>query len=309
MGNQLIIPPALKRGDTIGIIAPAGQISDPQRFEQGLQLLHELGYQVKFPRDMWPGEHYLADTDSRRIAELHRMFTDTEVKAIFCARGGFGCLRLIEQLDYAIIRKHPKLFIGFSDITILLSQLHYRANMLCFHGPVITSLAGSDTETLERLNQCLRGNWRKNISWENPEILRGGDTRSGKLVGGNLSSILTLAGTEHFPLKEGDIVILEDVHEPLYKIDRLLTQLRLTSIFKRLGGIILGEFIVNQHQEPLEKLRYTENIWNRVLELTAGTNIPVWGNFPVGHGQKNLTFPYGAEVIMDSNSASIRFNV
>lgn len=190
-----IIPAPLKKGAVIGIAAPASQIADKNRFENGLNILHDMGFEPRFPRQLWPGQGYLADTDENRAEEFHKMLVDPEIDAIMALRGGYGCIRLLDRINYDLLRKHPKLLIGFSDISLLLNQVAESINMVSFHGPVVTSLGDCSNIALERFYQCLKGNWKKSIEYRKIEILKGDTSAQGKLLGGNLTTLMTLLGT------------------------------------------------------------------------------------------------------------------
>lgn len=308
MRVPVIAPPPLRRGDAIGIIAPAGQISDHHRFQRGIAVLAEMGFEPRFPREMWPGPGYLSDSDKMRARELHEIFADSDIKGVMAARGGYGCLRTLGHLNFNLLRQDPKAFVGFSDITLLLNQAAHQVNLLSFHGPVVTSLCDSSSESLERLYCCLTGNWQRSVTPAKLEVLRGEQKAEGCLVGGNLCSIMTLLGTAYDFDWQNCIVLLEDIGEPLYRIDRMLTQLSLAGRLSQPAGIILGDFTLSSDQGSLEKMRYTEYVWQRVLELTAGCAIPVWGNFPSGHCQENLTLPIGAHAEMDSGRGQLSFS-
>lgn len=301
------LPHPLKRGDTIGIIAPAGQIVDRHRFEAGLSILTEMGFEVRFPRDMWPGEGYLADSDRNRAEELHSLLADSDIKGLMAARGGYGCLRLLNYLDYSLFARHRKMLVGFSDISILLNVCANMAGLLCFHGPVVTSLIDTSREGLERLYGCMTGNWQRAISPSGLEVLRGEETIRGQLVGGNLSSLMTLVGTRYDQSWRGRILLLEDIGEQVYRIDRLLTHLSLTGKLEEVAGILLGDFTFDHGQDFLEKVRYREYVWRRVLEITQAAGVAVWANIPSGHLQENLTLPLGATVEMDPKRGELRF--
>ena len=306
IAQKLIVPEPLKKGDVIGIAAPAGQIHDRVKFEAGIRILGEMGFQTCFPRDLWPGNEYLADSDYNRASELTRFFSDSSVKAIVAARGGYGCLRILDQIDYEHIRKNPKLLIGFSDLTLLLSQCVIRSHLQTYHGPVVTSLPTLTNEALERFYLTLTGRAAKRISFTKIEVIRGGDEVSGALFGGNLSTLLTVIGTAYDYSWDDTILFIEDVNEPLYKVDRMLTQLAMTGKLANIKGLILGDFGIVE-EDPLLKLRYTEGIWNRVMELTSSFSYPVWGNFPVGHFDNNFALPLGGNVVMDSSKATLFF--
>lgn len=300
-------PPSLHPGDCIGVIAPGGQLRDTSSLERGISILKDMGFEVRIPRQLWPGTGYLADTDSKRALEFHRMWADPQISAVFALRGGFGCLRMLPLLDRKELQRHQKTLIGFSDITILHQTLFQTTNMVTLHGPMLTTLPSSNRETVERLYACLRGKWNTPLQYPKIEVLRGGDPVRGTLLGGNLSSLISLLATPVEPDWTDAIVFLEDVGEPLYRIDRMLTQLAQCGKLNQAAGIILGDFSLDRNQDRLESIRFHEQIWTRVLELTESSKIPVWGDFPVGHGPANLTLPHGAETVMDSRQAMLSF--
>ena len=300
-------PQPLRPGDCIGIIAPAGQVRDKERVEQGVAILREMGFEVRLPRNLWPGTGYLADTDRNRAVEFHKMWADPEIPALLALRGGFGCLRLLDFLDRVELKKNRKLLIGFSDITILHGALYQANQMISLHGPMLTTLSATSRDSLEQFHACLTGKWNAPIRSRQVEVLRGGDPVCGRLSGGNLSSLTSMLAT---PLDQGwsnTILFLEDVGEPLYRLDRMLTQLAHCGKLSQPAGIILGDFSMTTDQDPLEKIRFHEEIWTRVLELTETAAMPVWGNFPVGHGADNLTLPHGADAMMDSSKPLLSF--
>ena len=301
------VPAPLKAGAVIGIIAPAGQIRDQQGFDTGIRLLAEMGFEPRFPRELWPGTGYLADTDTNRAEEFNRMWADPEIDALLALRGGYGCLRMATMIDLTPVRNQPKFLIGFSDITVLHNYLCQQTGLISLHGPTLSTLATSNRDSLERFHQCLTGKWRTTLQMKGVEILRGAEEATGRLIGGNLSTLLTLLGTPFEPEFAGRILFLEDVGEPLYRIDRMLTQLSLAGKFQKLTGIILGDFSLGNDMESTEKIRHHETIWNRVLQLTSGSQIPVWGCFPIGHGPANMTLPHGAETLMDSRNGRLFF--
>jgi muramoyltetrapeptide carboxypeptidase len=309
MNHTVQIPSPLTAGDTIAIIGPAGQITDRRRFDDGVTILTEMGFSPRFPRELWPGSGYLADSDANRAKELHNAFADPEVKGIIAVRGGYGCLRLLPHLDFDVIRHNPKILVGFSDITALLDQVVFHAGLLCLHGPVVTSLPDCSPDAISRLHACLTGSWHRSIRPKTLEVLRKNTTNqvSGRIRGGNLSTLITLLSTPFDSDWRTTILVLEDIGEPLYRLDRMLTQLALTGKLRQVAGIILGDFTLDQAQEPLAKRRHTEYVWTRVLELTKGEDIPVWGNFPTGHCQDNITLPFGAFSTMDCARGELRF--
>ena len=305
--SQNHIPKALQPGDCIGIIAPASQIQEKDALEQGISILKEMGFEVRLPRSLWPGTGYLADTDSNRALEFHKMWADPEISALLAVRGGFGSLRLLPFLDPEEIQKECKLLIGFSDITVLHGALSQTNDIISLHGPMLTGLSSISRDSLARFHACLLGKWNSPIESRQIEVLRGGDKVSGKLLGGNLSSLISVLATTVDIDWSGSILFLEDVGEQLYRLDRMLTQLWHCGKLNQPAGIILGDFSLSLEQDSLEKIRFHEEIWKRVLELTESSGMPVWGNFPIGHGPDNLTLPHGAEARMDSSKVILSF--
>ncbi len=302
-----LYPPALQKGDTIGIIAPAGQLQDKGRFTQGVAILQNMGFRVKYPTTLWPGPEYLADSDDNRGAEFNRMVTDEEVNGLISLRGGYGCLRMLDKIDLSLVARNPKILVGFSDITILQNFLYVQTGLVSLHGPVVTSLVGATEDTLASLYDCLTNITSHNLVCEQIEVLRYGASVAAPLIGGNLASLVTLLGTPYdFPW-DNKIVFLEDINEPAYKIDRMLTQLHLAGKLENIAGLILGDFSTSTSLDETEKLRYRNAIWDRVLELCPVRAMPIWGNFPSGHCACNLSFPLGLVAEMDSGQASLFF--
>lgn len=305
----MITPHSLQKGDVLGIIAPAGMIADTALFDSGIRLLREMGFEVKFPRDLWPGVQYLADSDENRVNELHTFFRDSDVKGIVTMRGGFGCLRILNQLDVRLVAANPKWLIGFSDITVLQNHLYSQTGLITLHGPTLTALNNATPDTLRKFKQSFLGGWREPIEDKRIVQLQSGTTVTAPLVGGNLASLVTLLGTPYDFDWSDSIIFLEDINEPIYKIDRMLTQLSAAGKFDKVTGIILGDFSEQPAKDGLSAIRLKEQVWSRVLELCpTSNNIPIWGDFPAGHTSHNITFPLGATATMDCNRCELQFN-
>jgi muramoyltetrapeptide carboxypeptidase len=303
-------PPALQKGDTLGVIAPAGRLCDENRFTVGVRILREMGFCVKFPRNLWPGSSYLADSDENRGQEFNSLMKDPEVKGLIAMRGGYGCLRMLEQVDTLLVSRNPKLLIGFSDITVLQNYLLQKTGLISLHGPVVTSLGSVSRKSLESFFNCLTGHWERPVTSAQLEILRrGGGPARGSMTGGNLASLVTMLGTRFDSSWDNRIVFLEDTNEPQYKLDRMLTQLKLAGKFDGLAGLVLGDFSSDGLQDDIEGMRYREMVWTRVLELCQGTGFPIWGNFPAGHCPTNHTFPLGVTAEMDGTTGQLKFMV
>ena len=303
-----IVPPPLKKGDTVRIVAPGGRLKSIEPFRDGIAVLEQLGFAVRYPERLWPGHDLFSDSDSARAEELNQAFADDSCAGIMTLRGGYGCLRMLHGVDLGLVRSRPKLLIGFSDITVLLNHLLAQAGLLSLHGPVLTTLAGLTPPAIERFHQCLTGAWQNTVSFPGIEILRGGAAVSGPLAGGNLASLVTMLGTPYdFSWKER-VVFLEDTNEPLYRLDRLLTQLALAGKFNEAAAILLGDFFTASGREASGDAAALEWLWQRVLDLTEANRIPVWGGLPIGHLPGNMTMPIGAEARVNSSRGSLAFS-
>ena len=290
-----LLPPGLKKGDTIGLAPLAGPWGD-QKFAAGVRFLTDLGFKIRLPPDSSQPFPYLAGSDQYRLDCFHELWRDPEIAAIMAVRGGYGCLRLIDAIDLDLIKKHPKILIGFSDVTVLLNGLYRHTGLITFHGPMLTTLAGMDKESTEKFLLCLTRRETPALRPDRLKILRWGIAR-GRLLGGNLTILSHLIGTPYEPSLADSILFIEDIGEQPYRIDRMLTQLKLAGRFEGICGLMLGDFT---------NCGNIELIWNRVLEL-IDRSIPIWANFPVGHEKRNFILPVGVEAEMDSSSGSLIF--
>jgi muramoyltetrapeptide carboxypeptidase len=302
MTKRPILPPRLQRGDTIGLLCPAGPVREMEHLYAGVRLIKAMGFKVKVQGIAEPRQGYLADSDAQRAGNLHALWADEEVRAVLAIRGGYGCLRLMPLLDMDLFRDHPKFLIGFSDVTVLLNGLLHQAGLVSLHGPVATSLARSDEASVASLFTLLTGDFPERIRPKGLEILRAG-TGKGRLIGGNLTSLVHLLATPWDRDWDGCILLLEDTNEPMYRLDRMLTQLALAGRLERLAGLLLGSFDAGNNDQAAA-LRLQEAVWARVVEL-AGPGYPIWAAFPSGHQNKNLTLPIGMEAVMESASGTL----
>lgn len=294
MKTKCLIPSNLIPGDTIGIAAPASPF-DIEFFYRGTDVLKDMGFNVRIPDDVFAKKGYLAGSDRHRAESLNRLFADTDIKAIICAKGGFGSVRILGFLDFETIRKNPKIFVGFSDVSALMWALYSRCWLVTFHGPVITTLGNADQETKDALLSLLLSDFMLEIKAENGITVRGGSA-SGPLAGGNLSTLCHLVGTPFAPVFRGHILFLEDRGEPSYKIDRMLFQMKLAGCFDGLAGLILGDF---------QDCGRTEEIFKIVNNIFKEYDIPILAGFEAGHGKRNLTVPMGLEVKFDADEKTV----
>jgi len=304
----MLLPSPLQKGDLLGIIAPAGMLNDEALFHSGVRILSEMGFEVKYPRELWPGVDYLADSDDNRAAELNTFFRDSEVKGIVSMRGGYGCLRILDKINLDLIAANPKFLIGFSDITVLQQYLYFQTGLVSLHGPTLTTLSSATQETLERFRASLLGQWKLPICDKGIVQLQGSKNVTAPVIGGNLASLTTLLGTKYDSDWSDKIIFLEDINEPIYKIDRMLTQLAAAGKFEKVSGVILGNFTSPKNDSSLDELRYKEAVWTRVIEVCSNQSMPVWGDFPSGHCAHNITFPIGAPATMDCSKCRVTFD-
>lgn len=296
---KTIAPPALRRGDHIALIAPSGPLNSD--INTGIQWLKDAGLRVVCPTDIRRRQNYLAGTDDRRLKELHSCFSDENIKAIMAVRGGFGSARLLPLLDFELLKKNPKILLGFSDLTALLNAISSRTGLITWHGPMLSTIIRAGRPALDNCLMALTPRQPAPLKVKGLEILRPGQG-AGRLMGGNLTTLVHLLATPYEPDWRQTILFIEDINEPAYRVDRLLTHLHQAGRLEQAAGLILGGFLNND----LRSLADIELIWQRALELT-GDRVPVWANFPVSHGADNVMLPVGASVLMDSGAGVLRF--
>ena len=296
-----ILPAAVQQGDTIGLVAPSGPIVNRDNLERGIHILKDAGYKLKFFRDFRDTEGYLAGSDQERADEFNSIWADPEVKAVIAARGGYGSLRMLDMLDLELVQKNPKILIGFSDLTVLLTAIHKITGLVTFHGPVVTTLANIDEESRKRFLDTLSGRIPTFLKPDRFTILQDGKAE-GILLGGNLTTLAHMLATPYDTSWQDVILFIEDIGESPYRLDRLLTHLAKAQKLDNLAGIILGTFTESDNTESPDLAKCMND---RVLELLGGQNIPIWSDFPVGHGSRNLTIPLGIRVQMDTNAGTL----
>ncbi|GAB2780702.1 S66 peptidase family protein [Salinimicrobium soli] len=311
-GKDIIIPKALKEGDTIGIISPASAIFESEPYEIARESFEALGLKVKFGEFTKSRYGHLAGTDEQRAAELMNMFADPEIKAIIALRGGSGSARILDKLDYKLIAQNPKIFIGYSDITALHLAIFQRTGLVTFHGPVAVSTWNSFATTYLK-NLLFEG---EAILFENPSTkgdeltqtsnrirtIKEGTAR-GALLGGNLSVLTGLMGTEYFPKDwTGKILYLEEIGEKIYSVDRMMTQLQLGGVLDQISGFVFGKC---NDCEPggsgYGSLTLEEVIDHYIKPL----NIPAYTGAMIGHISDNVTIPNGIQAEINAEKGTI----
>ena len=308
--KQALKPQRLKRGDTIGIVAPARSF-DLSNFRRGVEKLEKIGFKIKYDRSIFRKYWLMAGYDRERAQQINRMFADSQVKAIFCAQAGYGAIRTIPYLDRHIIRRNPKIFVGYSDITILLSYFLKVANMVVFHGPVVSGEIFTGMSSLT-LNFLLRAIARcaplGAISFPRLKPLKPGKA-TGVLVGGNMSLLVSTIGTPYEIDTIGKILFLEDIDEDIEVIDKYLMHLKLAGKLNNIRGIIFGKMI-----DCFDYSGKKYNIRNILNDILYDIKVPILYGFPSGHSKRgikreaNITLPFGVCVTIDANNSCLIIN-
>lgn len=304
--------PALRAGGRVAIVAPASA-ADGAALDAA-EWLQARGYDPRImPAALTRSDapyDYLAGDDNARLNDLHSAFADPAIDAIWCLQGGFGSWRLADRLDFDLLRRHPKPFIGYSDITALHLAIQRHAGFVTFHGPMLAQdlLAGKDEPTASHVlamvgGQIGQGAWIDAPPASNPVVLAPG-AASGRLVGGNLALIAAMIGSRHEIATRDAILFIEDVNEALPRIDRLLWQLRWAGKFDHVRGVLVGNF--TRLGLPMGDALGQSQLFALLLEQFGGRGIPVLAAWPSGHGDPNLTLPLGAKVTLDTQRRGLR---
>jgi muramoyltetrapeptide carboxypeptidase len=296
--SKLIIkPPRLFPGDTLGIIAPASPF-DKQKFVKGLSVIEEMGFKVFFSENIFDQKGYLAGSDEHRADMLNLMFTNSDIKGIICARGGYGALRILPLIDFNRIASNPKVLIGCSDITVLLNTLYLKCGLVSFHGPMIESLANASDTTKQSLQDVLLQDQILSFRYQNSVVIHPGQA-SGIMAGGNLTTLCHLLGTPFEPDFSGKILLLEDIGESPYRIDRMLMQMKLAGCFDHISGIVLGTF---------KGCGESDLVYQIFDDIFSNARFPILAGFDVGHDEPNLTIPFGINASIDTATGMLKFN-
>ncbi|MEW5822001.1 MAG: LD-carboxypeptidase [Cyanobacteriota bacterium] len=302
--SKKILPIKLTPGDTIGLIAPSGVIKDIPALERAVKNIESRGYKVKLSDNITDKKWYFAGDDQTRLKDLMTFFKDPEINAIFCARGGYGCTRLLDKLDFEIINLNPKILLGYSDITAFHFAINKYSNLITFHGP----LSVGDFGKKDLLDFTWNNAWmilENNISFphEINNYLKPISINSGKvygqIVGGNLAVICSIMGSKYFSDFDNKILFIEDVSENLYRIDRYLIQLKLAGVFNKVKGIIFGEFtdLIKSDDPEVNNLL----ILDIIKDIMQDIKTPAIYGFSCGHAPNKSTIPFGAECHLDAS--------
>jgi muramoyltetrapeptide carboxypeptidase len=299
---SILKPTRLKVGDTVGLISPAGVV-DQKTVDEFTKILLELGLKVKLGNHILDRYGYLAGKDRDRAADVNGMFADPSVAGIFTMAGGWGCNRILPLLDYNLIRQNPKIIMGFSDVTSLILAIYARSGIITFHGPLATSTWNQfSVEHVQRILFDGEAILFRNLLSTSVETITSGKVK-GRLVGGNLSLVTALVGSGYLPDWEKNILFVEEVREDVYRVDRMLTQLKLAGILDKIVGFIFGQCTKCTPGEDNEPSLTLQEV---LLEHIKPLGIPAWYGSMIGHIPDKFTLPLGVEVEIDADLGVIR---
>lgn len=313
MQTKLIKPRVLRRGDTVGVITPSTYVADPDALALVPRTIEFFGLKVKWGANVRKRAGYLGGSIDDRLADLHAMFADPEVDAVFCIRGGYGSPQLLDRIDYGLIGKNPKIFLGYSDITAMHLAIHKRTGLVTFHGPVALSRFTPYTQELfkkamfEAAPIGRVGNPPDDSALRPSHMtraIRGGRAR-GRLIGGNLSLISATMGTPFEIDTRGAIFFIEDVGEQPYSMDRMLTQLRLAGKFDDCAGVIFGECAGCRPREFQPSFESTFSLGEVADQILGGLKVPVLSGLTIGHTADQATLPMGVAASMDADKGEL----
>ena len=311
--KRLLKPKRLQSGSVVGIVSPASATFVKEELDIVMDAVRGLGLVPRLAPHLLERYGYLAGKDKERAADINQFFSERDVKAILPIRGGWGCSRILPYLDYSLIRRNPKILVGFSDLTALILGLNAKAGIITFHGPNgLTSWNKTQTEYFQRVlfkgetvtfqnfkddedsNRLMQVKYRR-------QIITPGKAR-GKLVGGNLSVLSAIVGSPYLPDLNGAILFLEDTNENIYRIDRMMTHLKIAGVFDRLAGFIFGQCPGCLPDADYGSLTLEEVVWDCIKPL----GIPAWYGATIGHMESVLTLPIGLDVEIDASLGTIR---
>jgi muramoyltetrapeptide carboxypeptidase len=292
-------PPRLNRGDLIGLVSPASTPAPREKIESSVRYLERLGYRAKVGANAEREHGYLAGTDEQRAADLNNFIRDPRVKALFALRGGYGTPRILSLIDYRALRRSPKIISGFSDITALQLAILRRCGLVTFSGPMpaVEFWKDPDPYTEENFWRLLTSKKKLGpLAASELEVLNEGRA-SGALLGGNLSLVVNCLGTRFLPSMRGAILVLEEVDEAPYRVDRMLTQLMNSGIASRLAGLVFGQFTRCEQKDPAKPSLTCAEV---LRDFASRLKCPVLTNLQYGHVPRKLTIPFGLSAQIDA---------
>ena len=306
-------PPRLRSGSIIGLVAPASPVPQDRTLERGQQMLQEMGFRVRLGRNVRHRESYLAGTDQARAEDLNRMFADPEVEAVFCVRGGYGAARLLDRLDFRALMSQPKVLLGYSDITALELAIYRHIGLVTFYGPMVTTemAKGFHADNRERLLEAVMHTVPPRpvagISGASSAIVIRSGVAEGRLIGGCLSVLVSLLGTDCMPSLKGAVLFIEDLDEEPYRLDRYLTQLRLSGELRRVAGVAIGQLINCEPREDRASYIRSRGSIDVLRDRVGDLGVPVLAGLGFGHGRYQATLPQGVTVRLDAAGGQLHF--
>lgn len=298
-GMQARLPPPLKPGDTIGVMSTSCWLEE-QDLLSAQTFIENKGYKVYLHPQSTARHHQSAGTAKEKITALHDLFANPEIKMIVGARGGNRAMSMMPGLDFDLIRRHPKILMGYSDLTILLNGIFAQTGLVTYHGPLFREWPKRGDDLIY-MQDMLGGN-KKEIALEGAQVIRAGRSASGTILGGNLSVLQGLLGTRYAPDFKNSILLLEDVGDHLSRYDRMLGHLRNAGIFDQIGALVVGGFTEVQDDSDRPFGFTLEDI---IAEHTAGTDFPIIMNAPFGHGARLITLPIGQTATLDGTALTL----
>ena len=312
---KIIKPQRLKQGDTVALVAPASATFNSMDVDIARESLQALGLTVKIGKHLLGRHGYLAGADRDRAADINAFFADESVRAVLPIRGGWGSSRVLPYLDFDVIRRNPKVLLGYSDITALLLSVHARTGLVTFHGP--NGLGRWDEWSVDYLRRLLFNG--EVLTMENPKKLSDRNsltqiehrpqtitpgTARGRLLGGNLTVLTTIMGSPYLPEWDGAILFLEDVGEDLYRVDRMFTQMNLAGALQRIRGLVFGTCAECGPGEGFASLTLEEILADHIKPL----GVPAWFGAMIGHQTPQWTVPVGVDATIDATRGTITLN-
>lgn len=302
--SVLLKPTALKRGDTVAITSPAGAVWDEVQIVKFVGILQGFGFKVKLGQTLKEKYGYFAGTDDLRAKELLDFFLDKEVQGIFCMKGGWGCARILDKINYSIIQNNPKVLIGFSDITSLMIAITSKTGLVTFHGPVGNS--GWNDFTSDYFTRILMKKETLSYSYPAGDVdahytINSGIAK-GVLVGGNLTVLAGIIGSQYLPSWENKILFLEETGEEPYRVDRMLTQLKLSGVLNKISGFVFGKCVKCDAEEPEKAFTLKQVLEQQIKPL----GIPAFYGAMIGHIENKYTIPIGIEAEVDASTGIIK---
>lgn len=292
-------PPYLKKGDKIGLVCPAKKL--PKSIDTAIAVLESWGLEVVIGKSVYASHHQFAGTDQLRTRDIQQFLDDTSIRAIISGRGGYGSIRIIDELDFTVFKQHPKWFVGFSDITVILSHIIAQTQTQCLHAQMPYTFEESTPSAIDSLRASLFGEPQQ-YNYTSTFKNRAG-VGEGVLIGGNLTLLVTMQGSVSEMDFDNKILFLEDVGEQEYAIDRMMRMLKRAGKLANLKGLIIGAF--NEIAE--EKISFGQTAEEVIWDVVKAYDYPVCFNFPTGHIDNNLSMALGANVALKVENNNVHF--